>query len=49
VGPGQVQVLAQDLNQEASWLDVHLPTITVDDERDVLGHNRTSFPCGTCG
>ena len=46
VGPGQVQVLADQLDQEPSRLDVHLPGNSVDDERNVLVHGPTSFRHG---
>jgi hypothetical protein len=45
VGPGKVQVLAQNLDQQTSRLDVELPSLSVHHERDVLGHGRASFPC----
>ena len=35
-----VKILAEDLDQEPSWLHVHLARHSVDDERDVLGHGR---------
>ena len=46
VGPGQVQVLAEELDQEPSRLHVHLAGHSVDDERDMLGHGPTSFRQG---
>ena len=38
VRPGQVEVLAQRLDQEASRLDVQLAGRPIDDERDVFAH-----------
>ena len=38
VGPGEVEVLADQLDQETSRLDIRLASLAVDRERDVLGH-----------
>ena len=43
VGAGQVEVLAEGLDEEASRLDVELPLCSVDRERDVFTHEPTSF------
>ena len=43
VGAGEVQVLAQDLDQQPPRLDVHLPPDAVDRQRDMLPHEPTSF------
>ena len=44
VGPGQLQVLAEELDEHPSWLDVPLSSLSVDDERDVLGHDWSLLP-----
>ena len=38
VGAGEVEVLADQLDQEASGLDVRLASLPVDRERNMLGH-----------
>ena len=38
VGAGQVEILAQGLDEESSRLDVELVGRPIDDERDVLAH-----------
>jgi hypothetical protein len=43
VRAGQVEVLAQGLDQQASRLDVELPLRSVDREGDVFTHEPTSF------
>ena len=54
VGAGQVEVLAQGLDEEASRLDVELPGRPIDDERDVFAHGheppaaRTGIDPMTC-
>ena len=40
VGAGEVEVLAQRLDEEPSGLDVELPGCPIDDERDVFAHGR---------
>src|SRR5437667_458224 len=41
VRAGQLQILTKELDEHSSWLDVPLPWLTVDDERDVLAHLRS--------
>jgi hypothetical protein len=43
VGAGEIQVLTQGLDEEASGLDIELPLCSVDRERDVFTHEPTSF------
>jgi hypothetical protein len=43
VRAGEVQVLAQGLDQQASRFDVELPLHSVDREGDVFTHEPTSF------
>ena len=38
VGAGQVEVLAERLDEEPSRLDVQLAGCPIDDERDVFAH-----------
>ena len=38
VGAGEVEFLADQLDEQASGLDVRLPLLTVDRERNMLGH-----------
>ena len=44
VGPGQLEVLAEELDEHPSRLDIPLPWLSVDDERDVLGHDWSLLP-----
>ena len=48
VGAREVQVLAEELDQEPSGLDIHLPGNSVDDERNMLVHGSTSFRHSAC-
>ena len=43
VGAGEVQVLAQGLDEEPSGLDIELPLRSVDGQGDVFAHEPTSF------
>ena len=43
VGAGQVEVLAEGLDEEPSGLDVELPLRPVDRQGDVFTHGPTSF------
>ena len=38
VRAGQIEVLAEGLDKEASWLDIELVGRPIDDERDVFAH-----------
>jgi hypothetical protein len=38
VRPGQIEVLAEGLDEEASRLDIELMRRAIDDERDVFAH-----------
>ena len=56
VGAGQVEVLAERLDEEPSRLDVELPGCPIDDERDVFAHGHeppatraAAEPIETCG
>src|SRR6185369_3472873 len=44
VGAGELQVLAQELDEHPSGLDIPLSWLSVDDERDVLDHVRSLLP-----
>ena len=44
VGAGELEVLAEDLDEQPSRLDIPLPGLSVDDERDVLGHDWSLLP-----
>ena len=44
VGAGQVEVLAEGLDEQPSRLDVALPRLSIDDERDVLAHGWSLLP-----
>ena len=41
---GQLEVLAQELDEHSSGLDIPLSRLSVDDERDVLDHVRSLLP-----
>src|SRR6478752_1455675 len=44
VGAGELEVLPNELDEEASGLDVRLPSLTVDRERNMLGHQWSLLP-----
>src|SRR4029078_5433435 len=44
VGARELQVLAEELDEHPSRLDVALPWLSVDDDRDVLAHARSLLP-----
>ena len=44
VGAGQLEVLAQELDEHPSRLDVPLPRLAIDGERDVLDHGWSLLP-----
>ena len=44
VGAGELEFLADQLDEQASGLDVRLPLLTVDRERNMLGHQWSLLP-----
>jgi len=44
VGAGELEVLPDELDEQASGLDVRLPSLTVDRERNMLGHQWSLLP-----